>query len=100
MAIFQIMLPRNNPSLQVDLASELVGVGQVEPSRNQPKDIGAIIAIISGGAQVAERVWHWYQRKRHLDVQIEEIMIVTPAGRRFFLRDVDLDTLRKLLEID
>ena len=97
MAIFQIMLPKSDPGLQAELASELIGVGRVEPSRNQPKDMATIMAVISGGAQVAEFVWRWYQRKRRESPLVDQVMIATPSGERVYLRDVSIEQLRSLL---
>ncbi|GIV95618.1 MAG: hypothetical protein KatS3mg057_0275 [Herpetosiphonaceae bacterium] len=99
MAIFEIVLPREDPALQADLAAALVGEGRVEPSRIQPKDIGTLIAVVSGGAKAVELLWRWYQRKRREKTSLEHVIIVTPAGRRFYLREVDLETLKALLGV-
>ena len=97
MTIFHIQLPRSDPGLQADLASALVGAGRVELSRMQPKDLAALIAVVSGGAQVAELLWRWYEKRRREITTLEDVMITTPAGERFYLRDVSLETLRRLL---
>jgi hypothetical protein len=98
MAIFQIHLPGSDPALQAELASELVGAGRVEPSRIQPKDLATIVAVISGGAQVAEILYRWYQRKRNESSHLEQVMIATPAGQRVYLRDVSLEALRRMID--
>jgi len=62
--------------------------------------IATIVAIAGGSLAIAEKLYNWYQKykQRNSGKSIEKAMIIMDDGQRFFLENVTLEQLKKLLD--